>query len=41
MRGQLNLPGVLVLIGILVLILLARYAGLGRGRWPPRGPFSN
>ena len=30
----------LIVVGILVIILLARYAGLGR-EWWPRGPFSN
>lgn len=34
------LPSALVVIVVLVLILLARYAGFGRGIWP-RGPFSN
>ena len=32
--------GILVVIGVLVLILLARYTGLGRDWWP-RDPFSN
>jgi hypothetical protein len=30
----------LIVVGVLVFILLARYAGLGRDWWP-RDPFSN
>ncbi len=32
--------GLLIVIAFLVLVLLARYTGLGRDWWP-RGPFSN
>jgi len=35
------LPTVPIVAGILVFILLARYGGVGRGWWPPRGPFSD
>ena len=39
-RKQAVVIGILVVIGVLVLILLARYTGLGSDWWP-RGPFSN
>ena len=32
--------GLLIVIAFLVLVLLARYTGLGRDWWP-RGPISN
>lgn len=37
----LNVPKLLAPVFILTLILLSAYRGFGRGRWPPRGPFSN
>jgi hypothetical protein len=40
MFGPIDGIGMAVLIGIFLLILLARFTGWGTGIWPPRGgPF--
>ena len=39
MTGRFGPIDISILVFILVLVLMARYGGWGRGRWPPSGPF--
>jgi hypothetical protein len=39
MNGRFDVLDAIVVAGILLLILMARFRGWGRGLWPPRGPF--